>query len=608
MAALTDVLSQGAKGALKRVNEALSKYSPLTLVAGSVAATAALFTLRHWMKTHPKPLAERAGDAALLIPQVKKEYLRELYDMLAKFQKETTKKWEALGPAVTELPEEGLPEQAMKALIDEWAAKTAAPLAHHHFSGTIYSPSLNAEHVVVQPAEVQPIPPDETLSQLSDRVTRVNAHAYPKADKWNSLHSDEFPVGDWLDCQVSQMVGKMFGGKIEKTIGFVTSGGTESIMDAARAYRNWGLSRGLGVGESVIIAPDSIHSSLIKAGEAYNIRIELIPTDDAGKFDMEQLKAAVKKHGKYVVSLMGSAPSYAKGKVDPIREMAQLAKDHGCGMHVDCCLGAGVINYLEQFETNFLDMPGTTSVSADPHKSGWVPKGTSVTVTQDMCDGMMLAFRVAFAVPNWTGGIYGTPRCPGSKSCLPGLTAYTTMRSIGNAKYREIAKIIHAQTKSMADIIREFPHQLKLCGTPEVNVVAFRVDPAMELGEGASYALADEMKKNGFSLSTLRGDAVHFCVTGRFVSDEEALNKFRQALRTSLQTLIAAKGQNRPLAGSQKLYCTAQAVNEPKLAEQGPIKYAINSLLGERALKGAVIMHFMAQMNPWYRPPEQITA
>lgn len=36
---------------------------------------------------------------------------------------------------------------------------------------------------------------------------------------------------------------------------------------------------------------------------------------------------------------MGSYPNYPHGIIDPIREIAKLAKKHDIGMHIDGCLG-----------------------------------------------------------------------------------------------------------------------------------------------------------------------------------------------------------------------------------------------------------------------------
>ena len=97
-----------------------------------------------------------------------------------------------------------------------------------------------------------------TQVRLADKLKNIYTYAFTKSYLWNSLHSKEFGVGDFLSYQVVRMAAEMYGGKPHDVMGFITSGGTESIMTAVRAYRDWGRqNRGLAVGEGVILASKS---------------------------------------------------------------------------------------------------------------------------------------------------------------------------------------------------------------------------------------------------------------------------------------------------------------------------------------------------------------
>ena len=69
---------------------------------------------------------------------------------------------------------------------------------------------------------------------------------------------------------------------------------------------------------------------------------------------MDALRKAVRKHGNAVIAIIGSTPSYPIGVIDPIEEMAEIAKEAGCGFHIDCCLGAFIINNLPRHNTSYL--------------------------------------------------------------------------------------------------------------------------------------------------------------------------------------------------------------------------------------------------------------
>ena len=70
------------------------------------------------------------------------------------------------------------------------------------------------------------------------------------------------------------MAANMYGGRPDDVMGFVTSGGTESIMTAVRAYRDWGIkNRGHKLGEGVILAGKSVHAAFMKGGIAYGVQV-----------------------------------------------------------------------------------------------------------------------------------------------------------------------------------------------------------------------------------------------------------------------------------------------------------------------------------------------
>jgi sphinganine-1-phosphate aldolase len=361
-------------------------------------------------------------------------------------------------------------------------------------------------------------------------------------------------------------------------------------------------NRGHAPGEGVVIAGKSVHAAIMKAGLASLIKVELIDTDESGKVDLNQLKAMVKKHGNKVIAIVGSAPSYPTGVIDPIEEMAKIAKDNGCGMHVDCCLGAFIINNLEQHKTSFLKIPGVTSLSADTHKNGLAPKGSSVLVTKKL-DNQNLAYYSIYSIPGWSGGVYGTPKDAGSQSCVPSLSAFLAMLATGKEGYRRIAQAVHRTTCDLASIINEFPKQLRLIAQPEANVVAFKIDESWGLQKGASYAFADEMHKRNFILTAISNDIVHFCVTARFAGDPQILKQFKDAVRESLEATKKLNDelmqQGKKFSGEAGIYCALGAAIAPDRKVLSRQKYLENMLLGLKGAQDAVKAYFLAQLDPY---------
>lgn len=74
------------------------------------------------------------------------------------------------------------------------------------------------------------------------------------------------------------------------------------------------------------------------------------------------------------IMLVGSAPNFPDGAIDPIRELAKLALRHKIGLHVDCCLGSFLMPFLKRVDRDLPDfdfsVDGVTSISCDTHKYG----------------------------------------------------------------------------------------------------------------------------------------------------------------------------------------------------------------------------------------------
>ena len=64
--------------------------------------------------------------------------------------------------------------------------------------------------------------------------------------------------------------------------------------------------------------------------------------------------------------------NFPDGNMDDIVALGTLAKRHGVGLHVDCCLGSFIMPFLDRagFPCELFDfrLPGVTSISCDTHK------------------------------------------------------------------------------------------------------------------------------------------------------------------------------------------------------------------------------------------------
>lgn len=143
------------------------------------------------------------------------------------------------------------------------------------------------------------------------------------------------------------------------------------------------------------------------------------------------------------ICLYASYPNYPHGIVDPVVEIAKLAKKKGVGFHIDGCLGGFVAAFLEEHEKIFtLDLDGATSISLDQHKFGLAPKGVSTLFFKTP----ELRHAMYFIETNWIGGLYATPSFPGSRSGFASAGAWYSLTHVGKQQYIDNAKRVQRTT------------------------------------------------------------------------------------------------------------------------------------------------------------------
>ena len=614
------VISLAAFSALARLKNRLSRaqffafFLSLSYVLRKYKSVFQLFTKKFEESTY-----DRLGSILLRTKPVQKEYSKLVNDTLVSGRSSTAEAWKEFGPLFTAIPDDGVSAEALQRLVANLAFITHKKLKDTHHSGSIYSfnywtndsltfnPDLDLtkEEVSVEHALETP----QDFDKLAQSLTELFTGSFRQSYLWNSLHEGEFGTGYWLQYQVIRMVADMYGGKPDECMGLVTSGGTESLMTAVRMYREWGIvNRNHDIGQGVILCAKSVHAAVNKGCVTFDLKIRQLPVDEFGALDVEEARKEAARIGTDLVAIIGSTPQYSIGNIDPIQELADIAKENGVGMHVDSCLGGFIVNFLDNVNPNFLAMDGVTSLSCDTHKNGWAPKGSSVLVTKPIPDvihspKVNLVFYGSYSIPEWDGGIYGTPSFAGSAACAHILHAYLAMLHIGKSGYRKIANKVHDTVEKIAEMIKDDP-RVQILGDHPANVVAFRIHPNAKWEQGAIYAMVHEMAKRNVVLSAMAHGRVHFCVTGRSAADPAFLDYFANVLKESLDvTEVYAKEVKegkRKFPGDAGLYGSIEAAIEPSAENtKSKAEYYANLLLGKRVARDSVKAHFYALQDPF---------
>jgi sphinganine-1-phosphate aldolase len=315
--------------------------------------------------------------------------------------------------------------------------------------------------------------------------------------------------------------------------GKLTSGGTESLFLAVQVARDHARRR-RGIAEPTIVLPATAHPAFAKACHYLDVTEVRVPVAADGRADVPAMAAAVDDRTALVV---GSAPCYPFGVVDPVADLAALAAGRGALCHVDACLGGWLLPFLERLGEPVppwdFRVEGVTSLSADIHKYGWSFKGASLLLHRDE-DLLRLQY---FLYDGWPGGVYGSATTAGTRPAAPIAAAWATVEHLGLDGYLRLAE----QVRRASDRLRtgiEAIAGLEVTGDPVPGVMEIAaVPPAPGAAAPDIGAVADMMEDRGWHLDRQQG-GLHAIVSPSHggVADE---------LLADLAAAVAGHGESR---------------------------------------------------------------
>ncbi len=339
----------------------------------------------------------------------------------------------------------------------------------------------------------------------------------------NALNPAAFPSLKQFEAETVAMIGAMLGGD-HKVVGNITTGGTESICLAVKAYRDWAKKKFPNIKHPEMILPESVHPAFNKAGHYFDVHQVYVPLDENYRPQLKAVEAALSDN---TILIVGSACDFPIGGVDPITELAAIAKERNIGFHTDSCVGGFILPFLKKLGyeiPNFdFSVPGVTSISIDIHKYGHGPKGTSAILFKSD----KIWKHQFYAYTNWTGGLYASPTILGTRSGGPIAGAWATLKYMGEKGYLDAARITKTTTERLIQEIKNIP-ELKILGNPVMTVFSFTsTDPELNI-----YAVGDVLMEKGWFLDKMQKPQALHCLVNPIHAHyvDEFISALKQAI------------------------------------------------------------------------------
>lgn len=360
-----------------------------------------------------------------------------------------------------------------------------------------------------------------------DDVGAVKKAAYAMFSEENGLGPAAFPSLAQMEREVVDFGLSLFNAP-EGAAGAMTSGGTDSIVMAMKAARDFARDQGRE-GPFNIVIPYSAHPAFDKGAMLMDVEVRRTPLKDY----LADPRAIEAKMDERTIMIVGSAPCFPFGLIDPIEDLGALAARKDAWLHVDACVGG----YLAPFvRMNGADLPafdfsvaGVSSMSGDLHKYGYASKGASTVFFRSEA----LKAHMPFDAGPWPLGRMVTPTLAGTRPGGAIAAAWAVMNFLGVEGYRAKQAMVTDARERIEAGVKALGFEV--LGGPQLGILAF------SHAEADAFQLLAKLHQRGWITGALIDPrALHLMLTpihqqagARYLEDLEAVLKQENTAKTA---------------------------------------------------------------------------
>ena len=282
-------------------------------------------------------------------------------------------------------------------------------------------------------------PYERILSSMCTYPHPIAAKAHQQFVEANLGDPGLFAGTAWIEREVVRMLGALYNNP--NAHGYITTGGTESNIQAIHAIRN-----ARNIPEPNIIVPASAHFSFDKVADLLKVEVKKADLTHELMVDIPSVEDLIDAN---TIGIVGIAGTTEFGQIDPIKDLSDLAMASNLFLHVDAAFGGFVIPFLqESYEFDFT-LPGVTSIAADPHKMGFsmIPAGGLLFRDPSYMD------RLSVDTPYLS--VTAQQTLSGTRSGASAAAAYAVLKHLGRDGYEQIVRRCMELTRGLLARVRE---------------------------------------------------------------------------------------------------------------------------------------------------------
>lgn len=361
-----------------------------------------------------------------------------------------------------------------------------------------------------------------------DEIAAIQKEAYAAFMSENGLGPLAFPSLAQMEKDVVSMgLGLLHGP--EGSTGAMTSGGTDSITMAIKTARDYARSNGRARERANIVLPYSAHLAFDKAAHLMDIEVRRIPVRTDGSFEAD-VAAMGSACDDDTIMMVGSAPNFPHGIIDPIEALSDVAESKGIWLHVDACVGGYFAPFARMNGVSVpafdFEVPGVHSMSADLHKYGYAAKGASTVLfrSEDLFEFM------PFDMHQWSGAPMKTPTLAGTRPGGAISAAWAVMNHLGVEGYKRLQGQVCATRVRVEEGVKRLGFEV--LGNPMLGLIAFRHP------DHHAFAIYGEIYRRGwFTSVTKEPPSLHLMLSPKHA---DFIDDYLVDLEASLKAVAGA--------------------------------------------------------------------
>ena len=238
------------------------------------------------------------------------------------------------------------------------------------------------------------------------------------------------------------------------------------------AYQHYGID-GIGV-----VSSKRGHYSLGKAMDLLGVgRNEMImidcPSQTLSPEKALQAGLAYQQQGKKLLAVVGVAGTTETGHIDPLDELADVAKELGCWFHVDAAWGGATL-FSERYRNKLIGIEKADSVTIDAHKQMYVPMGAGMVLFKDPQKANAVRHHAQYILREGSKDL-GATTLEGSRNGMA-MLVYASLHILGRQGYELLVNQSIEKARRFADMIDQEPN-FELVTKPTLSLLTYRVVP-----------------------------------------------------------------------------------------------------------------------------------